>query len=204
LRKSIVRRYRAYFVLIMAVLMAALALHYSYSALISTSDSTDVSSNLSQIIIAANTPVSLYNIPHYCGTPQTCGEYHWHLHLDIFVNNTAYVVIPSNLGHINNSEYNLYAIHTHDYSGIIHIECCTPKVNQTFTLGQIFEIWGYPILDNLDCLTYHGVPVSVYVDGRQVQGDFASIPLTNHLEVVILIGSSHPTIPSNYTFPNGF
>jgi hypothetical protein len=33
----------------------------------------------------------------------------------------------------------IYWLHTHDISGIIHVE--SPD-NRTFTLGQFFDIWG--------------------------------------------------------------
>ncbi|MHB1908959.1 MAG: hypothetical protein ACYCQJ_08840 [Nitrososphaerales archaeon] len=157
---------------------------------------------LEQIQIPALTPSNLTNIPHYCDT--TGCNYHWHVHLDIYVNSSSYVVIPNELGHIGNQQYDLYAIHTHDYSGIIHIECCDPNQQTIFTLGNLFEVWGYPVFDSRDCLIYHGLPVAVYVNGVEAQSPLANVQLTNHVEIAITIGYSHPAIPSSYTFPPGF
>lgn len=37
----------------------------------------------------------------------------------------------------------VYWMHTHDYSGVAHVE---PQVaDQTFTLGQLFDLWGQPL-----------------------------------------------------------
>jgi hypothetical protein len=127
-----------------------------YNSYHTNEQSTEVA--LNQIRIPANTPPSLSTIPHYClaQNVSTYCNYHWHVHADIFVNSTSYIVIPNELEHINNQEYELYAIHTHDYSGIIHIEWCNPSENFTFTLGDIFEVWGYPIFNSTRCLTNAG------------------------------------------------
>lgn len=171
------------------------------------SGSNDSQSGLAQIVIPANTPADLPNIPHYCDQVNSSAacNYHWHIHLDIFVNSSSYVVIPNELGHINNQEYDLYAIHTHDYSGIVHIECCSPPEDAHFTLGDIFVVWGYPAFDSSDCLVFHGQQVRVYVNGTETGTTaLSSIPLSNHDEIVVTIGVSHPNIPSSYDFPPGF
>jgi hypothetical protein len=171
---------------------------------VTTSRTSTTALSLNQILVPANTPDSLSDVPHYCYAPQGC-VYHWHIHLDIYVNSSSYIVIPNNLGHIHNQEYDLYVIHTHDYSGIIHIECCTPYENKTFTLGQLFEVWGYPNFNQENCLTYSGQPVAVYVNGALwTNGSIASVPLTNHEEIAITIGITHPPIPTSYSFPPGF
>jgi hypothetical protein len=170
-----------------------------------------VERGMSQIFIAADTPDNLTStIPHFCDATNTTCDYHWHVHLDILVNRTSYVLIPSLLGHINNSQYDLYAIHTHDYSGIIHIECCIPHENVTFTLGDLFDEWGYPLFDSSDCLIFHNQPVSVYVDGEMRTDDstpISGIKLEQHEEIAILIGTntlSPSQVPAVYDFPAGF
>jgi hypothetical protein len=169
--------------------------------------------HMTQILIGANTPGSLTNIPHYClaVNASTPCNYHWHVHLDILVNQTNYVVIPNLLGHIDNSTYNLYAIHTHDYSGIIHLECCSPPGNVTFTLGDVFAVWGYPVFDSADCLNYHNQPVLVYVGGHlwntSSSGEISNVPLLEHEEIAITIGTNPVPpreVPSQYDFPSGF
>jgi hypothetical protein len=37
----------------------------------------------------------------------------------------------------------VYWMHTHDHTGIVHVE--PQAANQTFTLGQFFELWGQPL-----------------------------------------------------------
>jgi hypothetical protein len=175
----------------------------SYVTSASGSSSTII--QLRQILVLGNAPDNLSDVPHYCDYFIGCA-YHWHVHLDIFVNSASYIPVPANLGHINNSTSNLYAIHAHDYSGIVHLECCSPSANQVFTLGQIFEVWGYPNFDSNDCLNYSNQAVSVYVDGNLwSSGPIASIPLKNHLEIAVVIGSAPPPpIPSTYAFPPGY
>jgi hypothetical protein len=55
--------------------------------------------------------------------------FHIHAHLDIFINGKPYIV-PSQIGIVPNKC--LYWMHTHDDTGVIHIE--SPE-NRNFTLG---------------------------------------------------------------------
>ncbi len=178
-----------------------------------TISSSGTKNDLTPISVADVTNVSsLSGIPYYCdGQPGCTIFYHWHIHLDIYVGNSSYVFMPADLGHIDNT--NLFAIHTHDNTGIIHLECCSspstnpgaPGTNQTFTLGDIFIVWGYPQFDSTHCLTYSGQNVSVYVNGVRWTGStpISQIPLKNHEEIAVVIGNSHPPIPSSYSFPTG-
>jgi hypothetical protein len=63
-------------------------------------------------------------------------NFHYHAHLDIFVNGFSYLV-PAGIG-IKPPDC-IYWLHTHDISGIIHVESAE---NKTFNLGQFFVIWG--------------------------------------------------------------
>src|SRR5919199_923190 len=63
--------------------------------------------------------------------------FHIHTHLDIFINGKSFTV-PSQIG-IKSDERCLYWLHTHDDTGIIHIEA--PE-KRDFTLGQFFDIWN--------------------------------------------------------------
>ncbi len=155
------------------------------------------------ITVPTNTPQSLGDVPGFCDQPSGC-NYHWHAHLDIYLRNTSSIVVPADLGHIGST--NLFAIHTHDATGVIHLECCNPtSVNKTFTLGELFEVWGYPTFDSTHILNYSGLPVVAYVNGTLWQkSSISDIPLTNHVEIAIVIGSPAPTtIPKSYSFPAG-
>lgn len=127
---------------------------------------------------------------------------HIHQHLDIFVDGEA-VSVPAGIG-INQGAGFISDIHTHDSSGVLHVE--SPTV-QDFTLGQFFDIWGVRFTD--DCLGGYcataSSTLSVYVNGEKVAGNPRSLVLASHQEIVVVFGtaSSTPEIPSTYTFPTG-
>lgn len=128
---------------------------------------------------------------------------HLHQHLDIFVNGKL-MPVPSGIG-VNQSVGFISDIHTHDKTGVIHVE--SPRI-QTFTLGQFFDIWGVQFTqksiggyvfteDNL---------LKVFVNGKQYIGDPRQLPLETHQEIVITYGTekeSPSTIPSSYQFTAG-
>ena len=61
--------------------------------------------------------------------------FHIHAHLSIFVNGQL-MYIPPQIGIITGKC--IYWLHTHDESGIIHIES---PIKRDFTLGQFFDLW---------------------------------------------------------------
>jgi hypothetical protein len=63
--------------------------------------------------------------------------YHIHQHLDLYVNG-RHLTVPALIG-INIQQRYLDPLHTHDPSGIIHIESPTTT---DYTLGQFFAVWG--------------------------------------------------------------
>jgi hypothetical protein len=121
--------------------------------------------------------------------------FHIHAHLDIFVNGQPYAV-PESIGIINDRTC-LYWMHTHDRSGIIHIEA--PQT-RTFTLGQFFDIWK---------ATVKGVPVTkeppkVFVNGKRVNGRVEQVEITSFAEIAVVYGKEPSAIPSSYDFPEIF
>ena len=62
-------------------------------------------------------------------------DFHIHTKLTIMIDNQLYP-IPANIGII--PEKCIYWIHTHDNSGLIHIES---PIERNFTLGQFLQIW---------------------------------------------------------------
>ena len=62
--------------------------------------------------------------------------FHIHAHLDIIING-QYFLVPAQIGIITDKCF--YLLHTHDVTGIIHIES---PINRDFTLGQFFDIWN--------------------------------------------------------------
>lgn len=143
----------------------------------------------------AQTPSSLSDVPTI--TITTNPVEHIHVHLDIYINGTAYQV-PANLGHVSDNSI-FYALHTHDTTGLIHIE--SPSV-QTFTLRQLFEVYGWP-LDSNHIFDKVG-PVTLYVNNGMTPKTFdVNYAMQAHDEIVLVFGNPPASIPSSYAFPAG-
>ncbi|HUX80947.1 MAG TPA: hypothetical protein VMV38_01335 [Candidatus Paceibacterota bacterium] len=128
---------------------------------------------------------------------------HIHQHLDMVINGYANPV-PADIG-INQQADFISPIHTHDGSGVIHVE--SPTV-QDFTLGQFFDIWGVRFTkDALGGYTTNATStLGVYVNGSRVSGDPRTIVLAEHQEIMIVYGTEKEmpqTIISSYSFPVG-
>lgn len=130
---------------------------------------------------------------------------HYHAHLDVSVNG-AKVPVPAYLGFVakGNSVIGLAALHTHDDSGVIHVE---NAVRAQFLLGQVFTEWGVRFTST--CLgaycTGSGKELSVFVNGKKYDGDPQWLVMTKHMEIAVEYGDSGklPSPPSSYNFPNG-
>jgi hypothetical protein len=81
----------------------------------------------------------------------------------------------------------IYWMHTHDRTGVIHIEAPS---RQKFNLGQFFDIWGQPLsASRVARLTVPtGQPPTVYVNGQLYVGDPRLVELKAHTQVVIELG----------------
>ncbi len=128
---------------------------------------------------------------------------HIHQHLDIFVDGQP-VQVPPDIG-INVAGGFIAPIHTHDASGVIHVE--SPTI-QDFTLGQFFDIWG--VRFDAHCIggacDGGGRTLQVFVNGRLVTGDPRAIKLEAHQEIVVALGSASQLpnpVPSSYDFAPG-
>jgi hypothetical protein len=125
---------------------------------------------------------------------------HIHAHIDIIING-VYFLVPSQIG-IPSSCF--YWLHTHDESGIVHIEA---PMHRDFTLGQFFDIWGKK-LSNDQIFTYvanANNPLNVYINGTKVPDgtNYRDIKLHAHDEIAIVYGTPPSTVPSSYKFPEG-
>lgn len=119
---------------------------------------------------------------------------HKHPELSIIIDDKSFIV-PSNIG-INSSlwrdnsldEYGMQAmpemgmsgmapLHTHDDSGIIHVES---SINRNYTLGEFFKIWG---------LDLQGKTIKAKVDEKPVT-DFESIVLEEGKKIALDINSN--------------
>src|SRR5579863_7804674 len=133
-----------------------------------------------------------------CGA-QEYATLHVHSHLAIF-DNGKQIQVPQYIGFAPSIGGGcLYWIHTHDASGIIHLEApdIAPPQGGIYTLGMLFDIWGQP-LQREDVAGMIG-PVTAYVNGEKYDGDLSAIPLRAHQQIVLTVGK--PIAPPNYAFP---
>jgi hypothetical protein len=139
-----------------------------------------------------------------CGT-QEYATLHVHTHLALFYDGRQ-MQIPAFIGFAPNLAGGcLYWLHTHDASGIIHVEAPDLAPGQGapynyFALGMLFDIWGQPLERN-NIAGFAG-PVTAYVNGERYDGDLRAIPLRAHQQIVLEVGT--PLVPPpNYAFPFG-
>jgi hypothetical protein len=134
--------------------------------------------------------------PKVDGVPCVATEqlnYHVHAHLTI-VDGGQHYTPPGNIG-ISLLHLCLYWLHTHDDSGIIHIEAPNPIIP---TLGNFFDIWGQPLSRRQ---VWHfsvnpGQSMRVYVGKRLYQGNPRAIKLLKHTIVTIQIGPPFIPVPA--------
>ena len=111
---------------------------------------------------------------------------HFHAHLDIAINGAA-VPVPADLG-INVKTQKISEMHTHDATGVIHIEA--PDTTRRYVLGQLFAEWGVRLnATHIGALaTSPGKTLVAYVDGKPVGGDPAGIRHATGFYVLTLAG----------------
>jgi hypothetical protein len=129
---------------------------------------------------------------------------HIHQHLDLFVNG-ARVTVPALIG-ISSAQQFISDLHTHDTSGIIHVESATES---SYSLGQFFGVWGVPLsAKQIGSLkTGGGKVLKAWVNGKPVTADPTRIVLQSHQEIVIAYGTAAQmpkSVPSSYHFPAGY
>ncbi|HEY7227366.1 MAG TPA: hypothetical protein VH481_04510 [Nitrososphaeraceae archaeon] len=121
-------------------------------------------------------------------------DFHYHAHLNIFVNGSPYL-IPGGIG-IKLPDC-IYWLHTHDASGLIHIE--SPQ-NNTFKLGQFFDICGQKFNNSqifvLKADNSTDRTLTVYLNGTTFnRTSYRDIPILNRQDIVIIYGVRPPEIP---------
>jgi len=135
--------------------------------------------------------------------PREALKLHIHQRMAILVNGKL-VALPAGIGIDRNFKF-ITELHTHDSSGIIHVES---PVNRKFTLGEFFDVWGLRFTK--DCLggfcTDGNKKVRVWTDAKPVKGDPRKVVLTDHLSIVVAYGTlkSVPPIPKHFPFPPGY
>ncbi|MFF7636197.1 hypothetical protein ACFZB9_24070 [Kitasatospora sp. NPDC008050] len=129
---------------------------------------------------------------------------HVHAHLDVYLDGRA-VTVPALVG-IDEGAQRISPLHTHDTSGVIHIES---PVRADFTLGQFMTEWQVSLAaDHLGgARTDAAHTLTAYVNGKPVTGDPAAIRLGAHDEIALVYGTSdgnaQVSVPGGYTWPSG-
>ncbi len=124
---------------------------------------------------------------------------HEHAHLDIEVNGDR-IIVPASIGIARTG---ISPLHTHDTTGVIHIEAADANQAGTFRLDQVFTEWGV-VFDGRCLATYcsDGTrQLRVYVDGQRV-ADPMKVPIVGGQEIVVWYGaaSADVKVPSTYDF----
>jgi hypothetical protein len=134
--------------------------------------------------------------------------FHVHAHLQVYVDGQQRAV-PYGIGVVPPLQLQqsvegpfvvggagFYWLHTHDTSGVIHIE--SPAVRR-YTLGEFFDLWGQPL--GPEQVGPALGPVTALVDGTVVGGNPRDIPLGAHDAIQLDVGAIVPFRP--YTFQAG-
>jgi hypothetical protein len=124
---------------------------------------------------------------------------HHHDLVQIFVHGHA-VTVPSQVG-IDQSAGYLTSLHTHDASGIVHVESPTER---SFTLGAFFDVWGVRLSST--CIGGYcdegSSSLRAFVNGTAFTGDPRTVPLTQHEDIVLAYGTKAELpapMPSTYS-----
>lgn len=149
-------------------------------------------------------------------------SYHVHPLLALYVNGSQ-VAIPYALGMFQpgppaggfvNTATCFYYLHTHDSSGIIHVEdpSATPISQSIYTLKTFLDIWGITAGPN-NFGPFNG-PVEVFTSGAMEQpaltvnasqlsyagNDPNVVPLYSHEYIVVEVGPTYPASLPNVQF----
>ena len=119
-------------------------------------------------------------------------------HLDVFADG-ARVQVPARIGILATCAY---WVHTTDDSGIVQI---TSPVVRSFTLGDLFDIWGAPLTSRqvLGFRLSSDEKVRTFVGGKRVSGDPRDVRLTDRREIALVIGEAPSHVPGSFAFPSG-
>jgi len=145
----------------------------------------------------ATTPSPTFGTTVPCGPAERL-ERHAHAHLTIVIRGQLRPV-PANIG-ITATQ--ICWLHTHDTSGIIHIEAGDDR---TFTLGDFFDVWRQS-LSGTQIGTERvgrGETIKAFENQQSFGSDPRSIVLGDKDDIVLQLGPPYPTI-APYVWPPGF
>lgn len=126
--------------------------------------------------------------------------YHVHAVVSIYWNGTRQA-LPALIGLVGCT----YEIHTHDLSGVVHLEADSQR---SVTLGQFFSVWGQPLSNsNVAGITGQAWFYTIDMDNATVTpftgSDPRTVAITPHAEIAIVIGTP-PAALDKDKLPTGF
>ena len=134
--------------------------------------------------------------------PQLGAVLHHHANLLIYVDGQQFP-LAAGIGY--NPNANVFSpLHTHDTSGVVHIESADPAFEPV--LGQFFDVWGVYLTK--DCLgdkcAAGQSTLRAYVNGVEWTGDPTQIPLNDQVVIVLAFGSADQVpnpVPASFVPP---
>ncbi|HEU0004135.1 MAG TPA: hypothetical protein VFQ36_24735 [Ktedonobacteraceae bacterium] len=137
----------------------------------------------------------------YCDANEQLA-YHIHAHLTIYMNGQQVPLVANTgiapVGVTSNANVTcLYWLHTHDATGVIHIESPTTKI---YTLNQFFDVWERFSSSSSAFPTELSSSTGwvIYVNGKQVNTDFNHLQLQAH--ALITLAYNSPGIKPDTTY----
>lgn len=136
--------------------------------------------------------------------PEEGVKEHIHSHLSVMLNGES-VTVPANIG-INTQRHLYSEIHTHDVSGILHVESSMPR---PFYLRQAFAEWDVSLsahgIERFKDKAY-GVKVLTFVDRKPYAGDLRKLELKNKQDISIAIttNGSTPVAAPDFKWPANY
>jgi len=184
------RRERTRRITIISVIAAIVVIAGALIAYVVYANNTQNQTQTPQVVNPQYPPVD--NI--YCDQQEQLA-FHIHAHITTYIN-VQVLPLPSQIG-IAKDQSCLYWLHTHDTSGVIHMES---PVNHSFVLGNFLDEWstefaalGYP--PQLDQTGWQA-----YVNGKPYNGDFHKIPLQAHTLITLMYNSPNAVPDTTYNW----
>ncbi len=136
------------------------------------------------------------NLVKSCTTDMAT-TFHIHSHITIIINGEEQT-IPADTGI---SSTCLHPIHTHDETGIIHMES---PVKEDFTIADFFQVWGKALTPTkvLNTTVDAEHQLKLFSDGKEIATGAQTV-MHDHQSLAIIVAPIGTTItpPANYQFP---
>lgn len=188
------RRYTIFTIATVVVLVGALIGYFVWRNVAGT----DALTQAQQIVDANYGPVDGV----YCSSNEQ-SAYHIHARVSIYINGAPAPLVANTgiapVGATSSTSVEcLYWMHTHDTTGVIHIESPTTKL---FTLNQFLDIWQQKFSSSASPFSTElssSAGWVIYVNGKQVNTNFSRLQMHSHDLVTIAYNS--PKVKPDTTY----